>query len=157
MYRRILVPRDSSPTAERGLREGIALASRQGAELVLLHVIDTFPALGELSSVSAYDERLQRMHRHASALLERGKQAAAETGVPAQTVMREITRERPADAIIEEAAREECDLIVMGTHRRRGFNRLALGSEAEIVVRTSSVPVLLVREPEATSEACAPA
>ncbi|HET9644616.1 MAG TPA: universal stress protein [Burkholderiaceae bacterium] len=157
MYRKILVPLDGSATAERGLRESIALASEQDAELVLLHVIDGFPVLGELSSASAYDERLQRMHRYGSALLARAKQAAGETGVAAQTIMREVTRERPADAIIAEAAGRGCDLIVMGTHGRRGFNRLALGSEAELVVRTSPVPVLLVREPEAMSAAGAPA
>jgi nucleotide-binding universal stress UspA family protein len=52
---------------------------------------------------------------------------------------------RVADVVVEEAAKSGCDLIVMGTHGRRGFSRLALGSDADLVVRSSPVPVLLVR------------
>lgn len=59
--------------------------------------------------------------------------------------LREVTQGRVADIVIEEAAKTACDLIVMGTHGRRCFSRLALGSDAERVVRGSAVPVLLVR------------
>ncbi|WP_157264387.1 universal stress protein [Azohydromonas aeria] len=65
--------------------------------------------------------------------------------VPSQAVLREIPSGRAATAIVEEASAHDCQLIVMGPHGRRGLTRLALGSDAELVVRTSTVPVLLVR------------
>jgi nucleotide-binding universal stress UspA family protein len=60
--------------------------------------------------------------------------------------VREVTRGRIATVVVDEARSSGCDLIVMGTHGRRGFNRLALGSDADLVVRESPVPVLLVRD-----------
>ena len=57
----------------------------------------------------------------------------------------------PADAILQEAKSAGCDLIVIGTHGRRGFRRALLGSDAESVLRESPVPVLLVRAPSARS------
>jgi nucleotide-binding universal stress UspA family protein len=50
-----------------------------------------------------------------------------------------------ADAILEQVRLSDCKLIVMGTHGRRGMRRLAMGSDAELVLRASPVPVLLVR------------
>jgi nucleotide-binding universal stress UspA family protein len=151
MYQRILVPLDGSATAERGLREAIALASALKARLCLLHVLDDFPMRVEMSSTIGYDETLGRMRQYGQDLLARAKQAAAEAGVPADILMREIMQFRIADAIIDEARKADCDLIVMGTHGRRGFHRLAMGSEAELVVRMSPLPVLLVRQEEKKS------
>jgi len=54
-----------------------------------------------------------------------------------------------AETILDEARLSNCDLIVMGTHGRRGLSRLTLGSDAELVVRSSHLPVLLVRDPDA--------
>jgi nucleotide-binding universal stress UspA family protein len=56
---------------------------------------------------------------------------------------------RVCDMILEEARQSGAELIVMGTHGRRGLSRVALGSDAELVLRESSVPVLLVRQPAA--------
>ena len=69
----------------------------------------------------------------------------------ADTLLRDVTQGRIADVITDQAKRASCDLIVMGTHGRRGFNRLTMGSEAEMVVRIRSVPVLLVRLEEPKS------
>ncbi|MCM2252789.1 MAG: universal stress protein, partial [Ramlibacter sp.] len=68
-----------------------------------------------------------------------------------ETLLREVTGKRIADVIIEQAQQHSCDLIVMGTHGRKGFSRLTLGSAAEGVVRSSPVPVLLVRLEDAKS------
>jgi nucleotide-binding universal stress UspA family protein len=56
-----------------------------------------------------------------------------------------------AQAIVEESRQTNCDLIVMGTHGRRGISRLMLGSDAESVLKSSSVPVLLVRDEDASA------
>ena len=66
-------------------------------------------------------------------------------GIPVQTVMLETIAGPAADLIVRQAKRWRADLIVLGTHGRRGLRRLVLGSDAEQIVRTSPVPVLLVR------------
>lgn len=146
MYHRILVPIDGSPTAERGLREAIRLAAEQKAKLHLLHVIDDFPMLMEMSTISSFEAGLQKMRQYGESVLAAGKTAASKSEVPAETVLREVTRGRIADVVVDEAKTAACDLIVMGTHGRRGFSRLALGSDADLVVRGSPVPVMLVRQ-----------
>ena len=151
MYHRILVPLDGSATAERGLREAIGLAAEQKARLSLLHVADNFPMLVEMSSVTNYQEMLNELRRYGEDVLAKAKRAAADAGVQADTLLREVTQGRIADVIIDETKKTGCGLIVMGTHGRRGFSRLALGSEAERVVRSSTVPVLLVRLDEPAS------
>ena len=65
--------------------------------------------------------------------------------------MRETLDNRAASAIVAAARDAGCDLIVMGTHGRRGASHLVLGSDAEAVLKTSPVPVLLVRTPEGSS------
>ncbi|MDB5849731.1 MAG: universal stress protein UspA [Rhodoferax sp.] len=145
MYPKILVPLDGSETAERGLREALQLASEQKSTLVLLHVIDDFPMLAEMASVSAYEETLDHLRSAGHRLMALGQAKAEEAGVKVQIRFCEITRERVGQAIVDEARISGCDLIVMGTHGRRGFNRVMMGSDAEFVVRASSVPVLLVR------------
>jgi nucleotide-binding universal stress UspA family protein len=69
-------------------------------------------------------------------------------GVAAESAVVEFPTGRVADTIVDEAAGHGCDAIVMGSHGRRGFGRLMLGSDAERVLRTTSLPVLIVRAPE---------
>jgi nucleotide-binding universal stress UspA family protein len=151
MYRRILVPVDGSPTAERGLREAIDLAG-PNARLVLLHVIDDYPMLVQMSSMSAFEDLKRARLRLGEDVLASARSKAEEAGVQVDTVLREVVHARAADVIVEEAGKAHCDLIVMGTHGRRGVSRLTLGSEADLVIRTSPVPVLLVR----LDSTCAP-
>jgi nucleotide-binding universal stress UspA family protein len=152
VYHRILVPIDGSPTAERGLREAIALAAEQKARLYLLNVVDDYPIVVQMSSATRFEQterarmRMSSLLEFGEALLNKAQRTATDAGVPADTLLREGTHGRVADVIVEEAAKAGCDLIVMGTHGRRGFSRLMMGSDAELVVRTSPVPVLLVRQ-----------
>ncbi|EJL80419.1 universal stress protein UspA-like protein [Variovorax sp. CF313] len=145
VYKHILVPLDGSPTADRGLQEAVRLARELKSKLRLLHVIDDFPMLMEMSAISSFEAGLQRMREYGESVLTGALAQATEAGVEAQTVLREITQGRVADIVIEEAGKAACDLIVMGTHGRRGLSRLALGSDADRVARSSPVPVLLVR------------
>jgi nucleotide-binding universal stress UspA family protein len=147
MYQRILVPLDGSPTAERGLREAIALAARLGAGLHLVHVLDAYPLLVEMASTASVGDYQRDLRHHGEEVLEKARLAAAEAGVKADVSLREMVRQRVSDVIVDEAGRAGCDLILMGTHGRRGFSHFTLGSDAERVMRHSTVPLLLVRQP----------
>lgn len=148
MYQRILVPLDGSPTAESGLHEAIGLAAELKAKLLLLHIVDDFAMGVEMSAEASYQEVLKSLRHYGLELLSKGKHEAEQAKVHAETLLREVTRERVADVIVAQAKQHACDLIVMGTHGRRSFSGVALGSNAELVARSSPVPVLLVREEE---------
>ena len=154
MYHRILVPLDGSPTADRGLREAIGLAAANQAQLFLLNVVDDYPVVLQMSSASNFEQierarlRMSDLRQYGEALLAKAKSAALGAGLQADVLLREVSSGRIADIIVEEAGKAGCDLIVIGTHGRRGFSRMMLGSDAELVVRTSPIPVLLVRHEE---------
>lgn len=149
MYQRILVPVDGSATSERGLREAVKLASGQSTRLLFLHVLDDYTTLAEMTSASGYEEMLKRLRQYGLDVLSKAKHEAEAASIHCETLLREVTGKRVADVIVEQAAQHGCDAIVMGTHGRRGFTRLTLGSAAEGVARISPVPVLLVRADEA--------
>lgn len=153
MYQKILVPLDGSATAEHGLRIAIDLAAdqKEKARLTLLHVVDDFSMLVEMSAVMNYQEMLKGLRRYGEELLAQAKVVAMAHGIEAETMMREVNQSRIADVILEEVQSAACDLIVMGTHGRRGVSRITMGSDAEQVVRMSPVPVLLVRHEDAMS------
>jgi nucleotide-binding universal stress UspA family protein len=154
MYQHILVPIDTSITADCGLSEAIRLAADQKARLRLLHVVDDFPMLMGLTSLSSFDTSMQELRETGERLLARASKLASDANVRADSVLREVTGGRVADVVVEEARNSACDLIVIGTHGRRGIKRVALGSDAELVARTSPVPVLLVRlDPNDASDA----
>jgi nucleotide-binding universal stress UspA family protein len=145
MYTHLLVPIDGSPTAERGLQEALALAVDQKARVTMLHVIDDYPVTVEMAAIVNYQEIIDAMQRSGQEVLGKAKAAADASGLQSQTVQRQVTQRRVGEVIVEEAAKQGCDLIVMGTHGRRGFSHFAWGSDAEHVVRRAPVPVLLVR------------
>ncbi|WOB10619.1 universal stress protein [Piscinibacter gummiphilus] len=147
MYDKILVPIDGSATSTRGLNEAIDLARQLKSQLVLLTVVDDFPMTVEMASVSAFNETRAILVEHGKKVLEEGRTTVSNAGLACETVLSEVMSQRPADSIVQEAAKRACNLIVMGTHGRRGFNRMALGSDAELVLRQAPVPVLLVRSP----------
>ena len=148
MYQRILVPLDGSATSGRGLREAIGFAGGRKATLFFLHVVDDFSMLVEMTSVRSYEDMLKGLRHYGLEVLAKARRVAEEAGVHSESLLREVTNERVAQVIVEQARQHSCDVIVMGTHGRRGFSRIAMGSEAEQVARTSPVPVLLVREQE---------
>jgi len=145
MYRRILVAIDGSKTAARGLREAIALAKDQAAALRVVHVVDKMAIVGVIEAGMDPRPVLARLARGGRALLNQARQSAKKLGVHAETACYEPVTKRVADAVLREAKKWRADLIVMGTHGRRGVPRLVLGSDAEQVVRLAEVPVLLVR------------
>jgi nucleotide-binding universal stress UspA family protein len=152
MFRKILVPLDGSDCSQAGLAHAIGLAKVDGGALRLLHVLDVYPVglgLGvEWGGAEAWETMIEAAREQARALLDRSQADAREQGVAAESAIVEFPAGRVADTIVEDAAGHGCDLIVMGSHGRRGFGRLMLGSDAERVLRTSALPVLIVRAPE---------
>lgn len=149
MYKKILVPIDGSATAGRGFEEAVALARAVGASLRLMHVVDTVPVAMEMAPSATWQQICDEQRRDGEALIERARATAIEHGVAVDTCLLEGSAARVADAIVDEARATDCDLIVMGTHGRRGFTHLMMGSDAERVARVSPLPVLLVRHPQA--------
>lgn len=145
MYRRILVPVDGSKTGALGLREAIRLAKDQGAKLRLVHIVDKMAIIGMADAGIDPGPVLARLARSGRALLKQARETAKKLGVDAETAFYEPVTKRVADTVLSEAKKWRADLIVMGTHGRRGVRRLVLGSDAEQVVRLAEVPVLLVR------------
>ncbi len=145
MYSKILVPIDGSPTAERGLREAIALATALSSKIVLLHVVDDFPYMLEMASMVSYEETRAVLRRFALERLAIAARTCREAGLSVEEIFEDGVTGAVADVIVNTARKQDCELIVMGTHGRKGFNRLTWGSDAELVVRHSHVPVLLVR------------
>ena len=158
MYQRILVPVDGSPTSNKGLQEAIALAKLTGGRIRVLHVVDDFVFLMGSAGYGALAGDVL------SVLREAGEQVLAESlatvqaaGVPAESALFESLRGRLCDRVAHEVREWKAELVVLGTHGRRGVRRLVLGSDAEQVLRTCTVPVLLVRgdEPAPAASECA--
>lgn len=154
MYQRILVPVDGSATSMRGLDEAIRLAVLTGGQVRLLNLVEDPTLSAGYASFGAYAGEVMPMLRQAGEeILSKGRAAAAAAGVAADSQLFEGLGTRLADAVEQEVKRWAADLVVLGTHGRRGASRFFLGSDAEQVLRTSPVPVLLVRAPDASAAA----
>ena len=143
-YQRILCAIDGSGASSKGLREAVRLAQAEGAELCVLHVVTpVFPYTPPVGAppVNLYPTLMENGRQ----LLDDAVAQAAAHGVQARPLLRDTSAKTPAESIVAEAVTQHADLIVLGTHGRRGLERLALGSDAELVVRSAPVPVLLVR------------
>jgi nucleotide-binding universal stress UspA family protein len=146
MYQRILVPVDGSPTCNSGLAEAIRLAKLTQGRLRLIHVIDELSFAASMDSYVGYvGDWLEELRQAGTKLLEDARSKAAAEGITAETVLRDEIRGPVAEAVVAEAKAWPADLIVIGTHGRRGVGRLVMGSSAENILRHASVPVLLVR------------
>jgi len=145
MYSRILVPFDGSPPSRRGLDEAIALARSLGASLQLMNVVDARLLFSEVSAYVPPEQVLDDWRGAADKLVSEGVARARAQGLVAEGSVLCDPGQRVCDLIVQQAKKGGAELIVMGTHGRRGLQRLALGSDAELVLRDSPVPVLLVR------------
>ena len=143
-YKRILVPVDGSPTSARGLLEAIKLAHDARAKLLLLHVVEEYAILGIPEAGASIGPVLDTLKRTGRTTLAKLERSARRAGARPETKLVEDFSGRVANAIVDQAKRWRADVIVMGTHGRRGLNRVFLGSDAELVARYSPVPVLLV-------------
>lgn len=145
MYKRILVPVDGSETSNKALVAALELARQGGGRVRLVHVLD------ELAYLTGYEgsvDLLNVARDFGHKLLQDALSMAKSAGVPAETQLVDVPGGRLGERVAEEARSWEADLVVVGTHGRRGISRMLLGSGAEQVLRLSPVPVLSVRAPE---------
>jgi len=149
MYRRILVPIDGSRTAKAGLELACGLAKEQNAAVRVVNVVDDIAASPpmEMYAAQVLARIVEASRREGQVALKAAAALAARLGIDVATVQLEAHGVRVSKVILREAAMWKADLIVMGTHGRRGFQRMILGSDAERVVCEASVPVLLTRAP----------
>ena len=149
MYQKILVPVDGSPTSDRGLEEAIRLAKLTHGRLRLLHVVDELSLAVSLNSeLSATADWLGMLREGGAKILSRAAERVRSEGLQAEVVLVDTFQQRIPDVVASDAAQWGAELIVIGTHGRRGAERLFLGSDAEQVLRRAPVPVLLVRAEE---------
>ncbi len=145
MYKQILCPVDGSDTSNCGMTEAINLAKAIQAKVRFLYIVDTFHPMLDGMEVGNMTEIIDGLREHGKAMLEQTKLSALAQGVEADTVILENDLNRVSTIIVTHAKECHADLILMGTHGRRGLSHLLMGSDAEAVIRTSPVPVLTVR------------
>ncbi len=146
MFQRILVPIDGSETSTKALVAALQLARESGGQVRLLHAIE------EQAYITGFEYStpvLQQALEWARKCLDDGLDMARSAGVPADSRLQELPGRRLGEVVADEARAFEADLVVVGTHGRRGISRALLGSGAEQVIRMAPVPVLVIRTPEA--------
>ena len=143
---RILVPTDFSPASDAAFDYALVIASRFGASLHLLHVLDDPLVVGQTWGSEVYIGSLPTMRESlsqaAAAKLAHVVAQAEAKGIAARS---DVRVGRPAEMIRDAAEKEAVDLIVMGTHGRTGMAHLVMGSVAERMLRDAPCPVLTVR------------
>lgn len=155
MYDRILVPTDGSSTAESAFEHAVELATRYDAEIYALYVVDT-----DAMSITLGPEQVDRvltgqfegmsdLKEKADGALARVAEIAEEHGVECHT---EIRGGQPYKKIRDAIEDNEIDAVVMGSHGRGGLKRRIMGSVTERVLRSTTVPVLVIDEKGETEE-----
>ena len=153
LYQQILVPVDGSPHATRALDEAVAIARLTGGRLLVVHAIDEpFVALGA-GAWAGVGDLLPLVREAAQAVLASAMARVHEAGVPAESLLLDTFQGRVADLVAHAVVERHADLVVIGTHGRRGVGRALLGSDAEQILRQSTVPVLLVKAETARAAA----
>jgi nucleotide-binding universal stress UspA family protein len=147
MYKRILVPTDGSDTSEAGLREACKLAQAQGdTQIRVVHVVDELLTVMPELYGTAYDAVTEAVRRSGASLLAHSEIVAREYGLQAETQLIEAMGGVAGELVIKAAREWPADIIVCGTHGRRGLRRIVMGSDAEYIVRHTPVPILLIRK-----------
>ena len=142
----LLVPVDGSPACAKALQTAIELARLNGARLRLLYVIDELDYVNGFETPRTYhDELVPLMHAEGEKLLARMRRLVTDKCVACDSVLVESGAGRVCDQVAEQARLVRADMIVLGSHGRRGLARMLMGSDAEQIVRHSTVPVLVVK------------
>jgi nucleotide-binding universal stress UspA family protein len=144
MYKRILVPTDGSEITAKAVQSAISLAKLTGAALTTICAKEPFPysAISEMQPVPP-QEFYDAQERIAAGRVKAVTDAAAAAGVTCSGFTVEALH--PWEAILDLAKSQDCDLIVMASHGRRGMAALLIGSETSRVLTHSPLPVLVVK------------
>ncbi|HBI68018.1 MAG TPA: universal stress protein [Massilia sp.] len=157
MYKRILIPTDGSQVSGLAADAAIELARSCGSGIVTLSIVVPEPVLPYVEGGIVLDTGqqtealLENAHGFVGTVAERARRSGIEC-----TPVTQIDPD-PARAIVEAAGEYECDLIVMGSHGRRGLSRLLAGSVTQAVLAYAPVPVMVLRPalPDEQAEALA--
>ncbi len=141
MYKKILVATDGSEMSRKAAEHAVSLAKETGAALFVLTAQAQYPTFLYLPEVAAHLE--QAMADHCREILAGVEAMASAAGVPCEA--RLVLNQAPFQAILDLAAEEACDLIVLGSHGHSGVDALILGSVTQKVLARATVPVLVVR------------
>lgn len=146
MFQRILVPVDGSPPSGQALRMALQLAREAGGELRVVHVLDnTAYMTGYDPAGGAAGHLYEAVRSSGTQILQDAVATSRQEGVAADAVLVDRPGTRLGEAVADAASEWKADLVVVGTHGRRGATRLLLGSGAEQVIRLAPVPVLVTR------------
>ncbi|GKS76805.1 universal stress protein [Acidovorax sp. SUPP950] len=145
MFKHILIPVDGSPTSMTAVSKAAGLAKAFGAAVTAVYVVDPYPFTG-VGADFAYGQSqyLSAATAEANVALDGVKKAMQEAGVPVTAVVGE--GHAVHDGILRALETSQADLIVMGSHGRRGLEKLVLGSVTQRVLGAVHVPVLVVRD-----------
>jgi len=142
MFKRILVPVDGSATSTKALVTALQMAKESGGRIRVLHALDELSLAVGLEYAGNVMQAARDEARKALAAAETEAKAA---GVPAEIDLYEQPGQRLGESVAKAASAWDADLVVVGTHGRRGIGRVVLGSGAEQIVRHSNLPVLVIR------------
>lgn len=147
MFKHILVPTDGSELSQDTVRRALSFAREAGARISFVcaerHYPTMYLGMGAISDAHAARQFHEAEESVAQAILAGCQALADAAGVLADTVA--IASDEPYEAIILAAERQQCDLIFMASHGRRGLKALLLGSETQKVLTHSQIPVLVYR------------
>lgn len=156
MYSKLLVPLDGSATARLALGHAALLARLSGAKVVLLHIVDEMKHSNGFERPQVYIHEVRPGFLVAGqALLDEAAGQLSQENIQIETVLLESKGVPVSELIAKQAVVTGSKLVIMGTHGRRGMNRLLLGSDAERVARIAPVPVMLVRQPHSADTSTA--
>ena len=146
MFKHILIATDGSPIASKAAKAGVALASRLQAKITAYSAVEALLAVGfegyalDPKTMEKFAEDARQMAAKRAAVVCKMAQSA---GVPCEPY---VTRgSTPHQGIIEAAKKRKCDVIVMGSHGRRGLQKLIMGSVTQRVLAYTRLPVLVLR------------
>lgn len=142
MFKDILLPTDGSQGVGEAINCAVAIAKKFDASIHVLYVIEP-PRFQEFGAAVALTEMRESLKEAGRKIIAEAAQVIRDSGV--LKVEEALAEGHPAEEIVKYTEEHGIDLIVMGTHGRRGLNRVLLGSVAEEVVRSSDVPVMTVR------------
>lgn len=152
MYQRILVPVDGSETANKALVAALQLARDFGGRVRLIHVVEEMAYLTGYEQYGGYSAELIKVMRETGAKVLNDAMAIAQAaGVEADNLLYDNFGGRLAEVVADAAKQWNADLIVVGSHGRRGMSRLLLGSGTEQILRLAPVPVLVIRSGDASA------
>jgi nucleotide-binding universal stress UspA family protein len=149
MFKHILLPTDGSKLSNMAVRQAISVAAQLGARITAVNVVAKThsPLMDDgfiVPEIPIMRKRVEKAEADlAKKILDAVMKSAADAGVKSDAVT--VASDRPYEAIIKQAKKSRCDLIVMASHGRRGLQGVLIGSETIKVLTHSTIPVLVIR------------